>query len=255
MDNVLGLRAGDVARTVGFQKQLGIPPVQVLSTLIIERLLGLATLLVLFFAAMGGVRPGAFPAVFVSAGYWIVSVCLTLLLLLLFAPARLMKLADSIGRLATARGWLFLPRVAGWASEFFNSLSLIRSFGLVLRLLALSLVIWVIEGTVFYLVGRSLSIEEGNAWPWFALSTGTLATLFPSAPGSIGTFDYFAVLGVVSFGVPRAKAVVFALLVHIMIWFPTTLTGLGWLAIPAGWLSMRGRALRSPATVTADDGK
>lgn len=234
LDNVLGFRAGDLARTAGFQKYLGVSPMQVFGTLLMERTLGLASLLVLFFYTLRGVRPDGFPPVFVTAGYWIALACLVLLLFLLFTPGRLLGLADRMGRISETRGWVLPARISGWALQFFGSLCVIRSPGLVGGLLVLSLAIWVIEGVVYFLMGQSLSVGIPGVWPWFALSTGTLATAFPSAPGSLGTFDYFAIMGAVAYQVPQAKAIVLALLVHVILWLPGTLTGLGWLAFYAG---------------------
>ncbi len=59
----------------------------------------------------------------------------------------------------------------------------------------------------------------------FALSTGALATLLPSSPGYVGTFDYFAILGITAYGASRAAAAAFALLVHFLLWLPPTVVG------------------------------
>ena len=250
MDNLVGFRSGDVARTAGFQKHLGVPPMQVFGTLLMERTLGLTTLLVIFFFTLRGVQPDGFPAVFVTAGYWIASACVLLLLVLLFTPAGLLRLAERMGRVSEARGWVLPARISGWALQFFDSLCLIRSPGFVAGMLALSLVIWVVEGVVYFLVGRSLSVGIPGTWPWFTLSSGTLATVFPSAPGSLGTFDYFAILGAVASRVPQAEAVVLALLVHLTLWLPGTLTGLGWLLFHAGRLPISGT---NPGAQTGGD--
>ena len=247
MDNVVGFRAGDLARTAGFQRYLAIPPMQVFGTLLMERTLGLTTLLMIFFYTLRGIQPEGFPPVFVTAGYWIASACLALLLFLLFAPGRLLGLADGMKRISETRGWALPARISGWAMQFFGSLCIIRSPGLMGLLLPLSLAIWVLEGVIYYMAGRSLAVGIPGGWPWFALSTGTLATVFPSAPGALGTFDYFAILGATACRVPQAKAVVSALLVHFTLWLPGTLAGLCWLAFYAGRRSVFGTGPTRPA--------
>jgi hypothetical protein len=61
--------------------------------------------------------------------------------------------------------------------------------------------------------------------PWFALAMGSLATLLPSTPGYVGTFDYFTLMGLNLYGAEREVAAVFALMVHIILWLPVTLAG------------------------------
>ena len=83
--------------------------------------------------------------------------------------------------------------------------------------------------------------------PWFALATGTLATVLPSSPGYFGTFDYFAAQGLAAYGASPEVSGVFALIVHAVLWVPFTVVGLLYLLsrgtrLPANW---RWRLVRS----------
>ena len=71
------------------------------------------------------------------------------------------------------------------------------------RLALLSFAAWLFEGLVFVAVALGLWHRGRPRGPLFALATGTLATLIPSSPGYVGTFDYFAALGLVAYGAPR----------------------------------------------------
>jgi uncharacterized membrane protein YbhN (UPF0104 family) len=113
---------------------------------------------------------------------------------------------------------------------------------LVLQLIGLSMAVWVLEGAIFATVMWSLSANAGAFGPWFALATGTLATVLPSTPGYVGTFDYFATLGLMAYGAKKESAVAFSLLVHFLLWLPITLIGGLYLAAPKGrilWLRLR----------------
>ena len=81
------------------------------------------------------------------------------------------------------------------------------------------------RGAVFVAVAHALATPVAAAGPWFALATGTLATLLPGSPGHVGTFDWFAMLGLVAYGAPRAAATAHALLVHVVLWLPPTVIG------------------------------
>jgi uncharacterized membrane protein YbhN (UPF0104 family) len=74
-------------------------------------------------------------------------------------------------------------------------------------------------------VAWSLHAAVAPFGPWFATATGTLATLLPSSPGYVGTFDYFAMLGLTAYGASRSVAAAFALLVHLVLWVPVTVIG------------------------------
>jgi hypothetical protein len=73
----------------------------------------------------------------------------------------------------------------------------------------------------------------GALGPYLSLACGALSNVLPSAPGMIGTLDYFLTLGVIGYGMERTSAVAFALLIHIIF--------LGFSAIVAGIL-IRSRA-------------
>lgn len=68
VNNTVPLRAGDLVRAFGFRDELRSPPMRVLGTLVIERILDLFVLLALFFAGLLGVAAGAFPPAFVKIG-------------------------------------------------------------------------------------------------------------------------------------------------------------------------------------------
>jgi hypothetical protein len=98
-------------------------------------------------------------------------------------------------------------------------------------LFSLSLLVWVFEGAVFATVAFAFDGGATPLAPWFSLATATLATLLPSSPGYLGTFDYFAVLGMTSYGYSRESALAFALVVHALLWLPLTVLGIAYLLI------------------------
>jgi hypothetical protein len=98
-------------------------------------------------------------------------------------------------------------------------------------LLGLSVLTWTFEGAVFATVAAAVNAVTSPVGPWFSLATGTLATLIPSSPGYVGTFDYFAAQGLAAYGAAPDISVAFALTVHTLLWAPLTAAGLVYLAI------------------------
>ena len=239
VNNTVPLRAGDLVRAFGFADALRSPPMRVIGTLVIERVLDMFVLLTFFFVGLLGVATGAFPPAFVTTGVVLGTACLTGILVLILLPDQLERLFLRLlqsGPLATGP---WAQRASALLKQFFAGLSLLRSPARALQLLALSLVAWTLEGSMFATVAWSLQTDAAPLGPWFALSTGTLATLLPSSPGYVGTFDYFAMLGLVAYGASRTAAAAFALLVHLILWLPVTLVGAAYLAAPRGRLALR----------------
>ena len=81
------------------------------------------------------------------------------------------------------------------------------------------------EGSVFWCVAKAMPAITQPVAGWLALPVGTLATLLPSTPGYVGTFDFFVIKAAEAMGNPAAAAAGFALMVHLVLWLPATLTG------------------------------
>ena len=248
VNNTVPFRAGDVMRAFGFQGTLHSPPARVLGTLVIERALDAFVLLAFFFTGLAGVAAGALPAAFVRTGAVIGVAVLGAILALLVTPRPMRRLAGwvlSRGPLAQARWARALDQVAG---QLFDTLALVQAPVRALQLVGLSVLAWALEGGAYASVAWALHTPVAPAGPWFSLATGTLATLLPSSPGYVGTFDYFAAAGLIAYGAPRAAAAANALLVHLLLWLPVTAFG-GLLALVG---APRRRAAAAGSAVSPD---
>lgn len=231
VNNVLPFRAGDALRVFGFRRQLRSPAVRILGTLIIERMLDLLVLLGFFFICLLGLPDGMFPETFIRVATWAAGFSVAgLLVLVLITPwlgliLRRIAMLDFFGRRSLSE---VVTRHSG---NFIDALGMVRSPGRLFGLLGLSIIIWGFEGAVFATVATALSAGVDPLGPWFALGTGTLATLVPSSPGYVGTFDYFAAQGLVAYGADSEVSVAFALTVHAILWLPLTVAGLGYLMV------------------------
>ena len=240
VNNVLPFRAGDVLRIFGFRRQLRSPAVRIFGTLVIERLLDLQVLLAFFFAGLILLRGGDFSPGFVTFAVAAGGMALvTTVALVLFSP----RISGLVGWIASRpsmsrRGWGDgLDRSGRQLGE---ALVLVRSPKRAAALVLLSLLAWTLEGAVFVTVAHTLASGASPAGPWFALATGTLATLLPSTPGYVGTFDFFAMQGLAAHGAGQEVSAAFALTVHAVLWVPITVAGLAFLlprgrGLPSAW--------------------
>ncbi|HEX5386593.1 MAG TPA: lysylphosphatidylglycerol synthase transmembrane domain-containing protein [Gemmatimonadales bacterium] len=226
VNNTVPFRAGDLVRAFGFRHALRSPPGRVLGTLVIERVLDGVVLIAIFFIGLLGAASGVVPAAYVSAGATAGAIGLAAIVTLVVAPgwvARRLERARS--RLEARAGGGLVARVAGGATHFVEALGTLQSPARAVQLLGLSALAWTLEGGLYAAVAASLHATVAPLAPWFSLATGTLATLLPSSPGYVGTFDYFTMLGLTAYGADRSVAAAFALLTHVLLWLPITAAG------------------------------
>lgn len=225
VNNVLPFRAGDALRVLGFRRQLRSPAMRVLGTVIIERVLDVLVVSGIFFLGVMGLPQGAMPPGFVAAAAWLAGVAVVAILVcILFLPLwqRLQ------GRLPGRRLWAGRPwteTAARHGANLSGALSLARSAPRLAALLAGSAMIWACEGAAFMVVAAALQAGVAPLGPWLSLSAGNLATAIPSAPGYIGTFDYFAAQGLMAYQAAPEVAAALALTIHAL-WIPLTVVGL-----------------------------
>ena len=107
VNNTVPFRAGDALRVVAFREQLRAPPMRVLGTLVLERLLDLLVLLALFFAGVLGLPSGSLPGRFVAAAAWLAGGSLVAVSALILLGPRVPVLVRALASrpVFAARGW------------------------------------------------------------------------------------------------------------------------------------------------------
>jgi len=244
INNTVPLRVGDIVRAVGFRSTLRSSPMAVIGTLLVERLLDVLVLLVLLFAGLIALGQAVVPRPFFVGGMVIGAVATLGLLSLVLIPNVLRRIAASVLQ-AIPLSETWRARLLSLSDQFFTSLAIVRPPSRALVLLGMTVIAWGLEGSAYACVAWSLRAAGSPFAPWFALSTGTLATMIPSSPGYVGTFDYFAVRGLTAFGADHVIALSFALLTHMLLWLPVTLVGALYLVLP-GARRVRDAAPASP---------
>ncbi len=113
----------------------------------------------------------------------------------------------------------------GITARFLEGLASLRSPRDVLMVLVTSVVIWLFETGKYWFVMHAFSFEVS----FFALmlmnGIVNLATTIPSAPGYVGTFDAPGIAVLEAYGVGRALAAGYTLVLHVALWLPITLLG------------------------------
>lgn len=222
-NNILPFRVGDLMRAFAFNQQLGVSSGVVVASLFVERLLDLLMVLLLLLAALAWFDLDSQHLAGIGmiglAGI-VLAVLLLLLLPGLFAPLILAG-GKLVAKLAPGFGHKLLHEL----HKGLDALQHLAKGGFMLRMLIWSTAVWLAEGSLFWCAGRALTSLGNPEAGWLALPVATLATLIPSTPGYVGTFDYFSIQAMTALGNGVAQATAYALLVHVLLWLPPTLIG------------------------------
>jgi uncharacterized membrane protein YbhN (UPF0104 family) len=228
---VMPARLGEVVRATLIGRREGIGAPEAVGSVVLERILD-----VLVLAALG-----ATAATLVAAPGWMGTAALTGLLIAIGAlvaagvvgfvahrgasvrapasVARIEPVARLVGRVAAGARIADRPVAIGAAA-------------------LLTIVAWLLDATVFWLVARSLGLELAPVAAVLVSAMAVLSTAVPTAPGYIGTFELAAVAAAGVAGIVGDAAVAFAVLAHVTAVVPLSLAGAA-----ALWL-IGGRSLR-----------
>jgi len=238
ISDLLPLRAGDAFRLIWFQRMMGLSAGKVLGAMLIERFYDLSALLLLgvfLFAAHKGAL-GDFAAA---------AALLSVFFILTWGAAVVAdRAARTVGG-SEKRNWR--KRLLDAGVTALRSFAILRSIRRQLLLLGLSLLCWILEAGLFFGAWISLGGAFRQWGPAMAAFTAsTLGTLLPGLPGHFGTFELFGLEMFRLAGVSRDFGASVLLLAHLLLWAPTALFAVIWLAV------VRRRRRSSPAAAQPD---
>jgi uncharacterized membrane protein YbhN (UPF0104 family) len=218
-NTVLPARGGELLRVFLMAGRGDAKRREVLGSIVCERLVDAATLVVLFaaltWAGVAGTPLGERPA----------------LAAVLVLAAGLAGVRVYLGLRRRGRLDAFAERVRPLVRA---GRPLLGRGGIVLA--AATIGIWMLEALVLWLLGRSLSLDVSPVGACFVLVLSAFLSLVPAAPGYIGTYDAAIVFGLKGLGITGSQAVGFALLTRFVIFAPITVAGLALLVWRYGGL-------------------
>jgi uncharacterized membrane protein YbhN (UPF0104 family) len=229
-NNALPARAGDLLKSVLSSRQTGTPTADGFGTLVAERVLD-AVALVAIFAVL--VTTLDLP---LGVEGWMLAAVGGGLALAAAAAAFLGRDTGAGRKVQELATRLLAPTRRLWS---------VTGAGL----LALSIVIWLVEGSVYAVLGAVAGVHLSLLDGLYIMALANLVALVPAAPGYLGTFDAAVLLGVrLVTGGTHAAALAYAVVVRFVLFVPITIVGLAVLVVRYGGLRRVSVALRRPAT-------
>ena len=222
-NNVYPARAGELIRAYVLRRKEAISISASLATIIVERIFdGVIMLLFVFVSLPLTPMPEELRQVVVLFSLLFFG-ALAVFFVIAASPARSQAVYNwFIARLVPPR---FQDLARGLLDRFMDGLHCLRSGRDVLMIFVTSLVIWLAETVKYWFVMHSFDFSV----PFYVLmlmnGVVNLATTIPSAPGYVGTFDAPGIEVLEQYGVARALATSYTLVLHAALWLPITLLG------------------------------
>jgi len=234
-NNIYPARAGEILRAVVLKRREGVPVSASLATIIVERVYDGVVMLAFVFLNLPELARLTADSGFVgniqTLALWGAGAFSGALVIFLLAA----MFPEQAQRVATALALRFLPtrfreKALGMAGKFLGGLGALRSPREALMVFLTSVVIWLFETGKYWFVMHAFPFQVS----FFALmlmnGIVNLATTIPSAPGYVGTFDAPGIAVLTAYGVQKAIAAGYTLVLHVALWLPITALGAYYLA-------------------------
>ena len=222
-NNVYPLRAGEALRILLLRRNHGLPLLRSTTIVAIERLIDGCVMLsfVLFSLLLIDIESDEVETI-VRASTPLFGLALLVALSLAAKPILL--------RRVVALALDLLPRrlgaiVANSSEELLAGFAGLRRPSHLLGAVICSYVTWGIEAGAYYMVMRAFDLQLSYAVALLLVGAVNLAGLIPASPGQIGVYEFVVINVLAALGIAIPLATACAVVAHITIWLPTTVTG------------------------------
>jgi hypothetical protein len=243
--NVFPARLGEVVRLVLLVSDEPVSASRTFSTIVVERLLDVLTLLVIMLPLLPFVE---LPAGMARGALLLGAVALLGAGVMVLCSFRKAQALEFVGRVLQRVRFLNRPGVISALEHLIDGFAALRG-RMGLLLVAISLLGWV--GVVFmaWSSAQAFRLDAPLTAMVFAVVVTTLGMLVPSSPGYVGVFHYLVTVALAPFGIGKELALSFALVWHGINYLTLSASGVVALAVHGTSLGAvvskwRGRALK-----------
>jgi len=228
-NNLLPARLGEFTRAYLLQRRVGVRKTFLLASIFLERVFdGLILVALLSLLSLNIDLPGWGREVELLAAGMFLGIAAGVVLLL--------AQRDLAERLVLILLRPFPTRLSHWTTNAFRAfllgLATMRRPRVLLRTAALSVAVWSLEWSSYYILSSAFPLGLDDATRAKAcallLVLVNLGIMLPSSPGYVGTFQFFAVAALAVFGVEREVALALAIVAHLSQYLLVTLIGVAY---------------------------
>lgn len=221
-NNIMPARAGEAARVVVLTQRSDTAPVEIVATVVLERLYDVLGILVLFFAAepwlphVSWFRAAAIAAVVLAV---LISAAAVILAVYGDRPVRLVL--RPLRRFSLFSG----ERLEHTIEELVHGLSGLRDLRLALEAFAWTIASWLLTALCAYLVSVAFHLHLPFACGILVSVAIGAGMILPSSPAAVGVFEGAALIALSAYSISHSSALPFALVLHLVNFVPFVLVG------------------------------
>jgi uncharacterized protein (TIRG00374 family) len=220
--SILPARAGEAARVLVLNQRCSAPAVEIVGTVVIERLYDLVAILVIFFAAEHWLpHVSWFGAAAVAAIVLAVLIAAAATVLAVYGDRPVRLLLRPLRRFSLFAG----ERLERTINELTHGLSGLRHGTIALEAFLWTVAAWMCSALCAYFVNVAFHLHLPFACGVLVVVAVGLSMILPSPPGAIGVFEGAALIALKAYGVPHSEALPYALVLHAVNLVPFIIVG------------------------------
>jgi glycosyltransferase 2 family protein len=197
--------------------------VEIVGTVVIERLYDLVTILLIFFAAEPWLpHVSWFGAAAVAAIVLAILIVVAVVVLALYGDRFLRLLLWPLRRFSAFSG----TRLDRTVEELRHGLTGLRHGTVALEAFLWTVAAWMLSALCAYFVSVAFHLHLSFACGVLVVVAVGLSMILPSPPGAIGVFEGAALIALKAYGVPHSVALPYALVLHAVNLVPYIVVGL-----------------------------
>lgn len=221
-NNIMPARAGEAARILVLTQRSTTAPVEIVGTVVLERLYDVFAILLIFFAAEPWLpHVSWFGAAAVAAIVLASAIATAAIVLAVYGDRPLRFLLSPLRRFSLFSG----ERLENTLDELTHGLSGLRHPGLALEAFAWTILSWLLTALCAYLVTLAFHLHLSFACGVLVAVAIGAGMILPSPPAAVGVFEGAALIALKAYGVPHSAALPFALVLHLVNFVPFVLVG------------------------------
>ncbi len=223
VNNILPFQTGDLWRAFLLSELNGTSATRTLSSVVVERVLDVLTLLVLLLVLVPFLDIPSWakgPSITFACVFSALAVAL---LVAALKRSFALRVFDRLLEFAPARA---RPKLRQMAGAFLDGLAVMTRPRVTAQLFAYSLVVWLLASSVMFAGLRAFDVDLGPGAAVFLIVATTFGFFVPSTPGAFGLYHAIVIATLENFfGIDKNVAVSCALVIHLVFYLPPMIIG------------------------------